>query len=276
MDNLNLHELSKKVREDGYEAEYADAKLCQDIILLLISKSKYINNVTIKGGVVMHSISNSARRATLDIDFDFINYSMSDESIKSFITDLNGIYGLKIKIVGKPEELMHQDYEGKRVHLIIEDHFNNILQSKIDVGVHKHLSIKQEEYCFNLSFDADGATLFINSKEQIFVEKLKSILKFSSLSTRFKDVYDMHYLLPIIDKEVLLNDIDILIFNDDTMRENNIEEIIKRIKSTFDDKRYLRRLSSSNKNWTDASNDLVLKEIIQFLSDLKMMEIVKE
>jgi len=70
MKMLNILELSESIKNEGYSEEYAEAKLCQDIVLLLISKSKYANNVTIKGGVVMRSISNNIRRATLDIDFD--------------------------------------------------------------------------------------------------------------------------------------------------------------------------------------------------------------
>lgn len=53
MKMLNILELSESIKNDGYSEEYAEAKLCQDIVLLLISKSKYANNVTIKGGVVM-------------------------------------------------------------------------------------------------------------------------------------------------------------------------------------------------------------------------------
>jgi hypothetical protein len=37
--------------------------------------------VTIKGGVVMRSITGNVRRATQDMDIDFIRYSLSDESI---------------------------------------------------------------------------------------------------------------------------------------------------------------------------------------------------
>lgn len=51
-------------------------------------KSTYFKNVTIKGGVVMHSISNDKRRATRDIDLDFIKYSLDDSSIINFIKNL--------------------------------------------------------------------------------------------------------------------------------------------------------------------------------------------
>lgn len=68
-----------------YELADAIAKVSQDIILFKISKSSLNHNVTIKGGVVMHNISKNKRRATRDIDFDFIKYSLDDYSIKNFI-----------------------------------------------------------------------------------------------------------------------------------------------------------------------------------------------
>ncbi len=127
MDNINILELTNSIKKEGYEGEYVDAKLCQDIILLLISKSAYANNITIKGGVVMRSITNNTRRATLDIDLDFIRYPLTDEGITNFIESLNGIMGIRIDVIGRPEELKHQDYEGKRVYINIKDVFNNAL-----------------------------------------------------------------------------------------------------------------------------------------------------
>ena len=41
-------------------------------IKLAKHKKPYFKNVRIKGGVVMHSISNDKHRATRDIDLDFI------------------------------------------------------------------------------------------------------------------------------------------------------------------------------------------------------------
>ena len=93
---MNLNVLIKKYKENGYEDQEAIAKLSQDIILLKISKSKYKEHITIKGGVVMHNISKDKRRATRDIDIDFIKYSLDDESIKTFINNLNEV---KVRLI---------------------------------------------------------------------------------------------------------------------------------------------------------------------------------
>jgi predicted nucleotidyltransferase component of viral defense system len=80
---MNLEELRRKYLENGFSLANASAKICQDIILNKISKSKMNKNVTIKGGIVMYALSNDKRRATRDLDLDFIKYSLADESIKS-------------------------------------------------------------------------------------------------------------------------------------------------------------------------------------------------
>ena len=266
---INIKDLSIKVKEEGYEEEMAEAKICQDIVLLLLSKSKFNKNITIKGGVVMRSLSNNIRRATVDIDLDLIKYPLNVKGIRELIKELNGIEGIKIRVMGNIEDLKHQDYNGKRVYVNIEDAYGNYLTSKIDIGVHKYLSLQQEEYCFDISSSSDGASLLINSKEQMFTEKLKSLLKFGSLSTRFKDIYDMYYLSNLVNKNELNKCFDILIFQDSKMRESTLNDIVLRIKSTFSSQTYLDNLSTSDKNWVGEENNVVLNKILIFLESLE-------
>ena len=70
----------------------------------------------------MHNISNNIRRATRDLDIDFIKYSLADESIRNFVDALNNVENtLKIEIIGNIIPLHHQDYDGKRVLIKISD-----------------------------------------------------------------------------------------------------------------------------------------------------------
>lgn len=265
---IDIKELLSKVRQDGYSEDMVEAKLCQDIILLLLSKSNFNKNITIKGGVVMRSLSNDVRRATIDIDFDLIRYPLSNSGIRELIKDLNGIEGIRIKIIGKIEDLKQQDYSGKRIVVSIHDSFANTLSSKIDIGVHKYLSLEQDDFCFDVAASNDGVSLLINSKEQMFTEKLKSLLRFGALSTRFKDIYDMFFLSSLLDKEKLLNCINVLIFEDPGMREKTVADIISRVQVTFSNQNYLNNLATSNKNWLGIDNDVVLKGILDYLKTL--------
>lgn len=219
----------------------------------------------------MHSISKDMRRATRDMDLDFIKYSLEDNSIIRFIEELSNVDdGIKIEIDGEIKELHHQDYDGKRVNIELFDKYGNKLKTKLDIGVHKLLDIKQDEYCFDLSIINQNANLLINSKEQIFVEKIKSLLKLGFRSTRYKDLFDFYYLInrTELDKEKLMNCFNILIFKDETMRENNIEDVVNRLQMTFNSNAYRNHLSNPKNNWLDITVDDAIMSVLKYIKSL--------
>jgi predicted nucleotidyltransferase component of viral defense system len=265
---LNIEALVVKELETGYGNLNAQAKVCQDIILKAIAESPFNQNITIKGGVVMRSKTKNVRRATQDIDMDFLRYSLSDKAIDEFISTINCIDGIQISRFGKIEELKQQEYKGKRIYVQIKDLNDFSIECKIDVGVHSKLDVSQEEYCFDIAFDDEGASLLVNSNEQMFAEKLKSLLRFGIFSTRFKDVFDMYYLKNYVDPEKLNSCLDAFVFSDKNMRENDITDIRDRVRKIFSDKRYLSRLASSDKNWIGDDIGITTKAIVDFLSKI--------
>ena len=233
-------------------------------------------NVTIKGGVVMYSLSNDKRRATRDLDLDFIKYSLADESIRTFIDALNLVNdGIKVYIDGDIQELHHQDYKGKRVNINLKDKNNFSVSAKLDIGVHKNFSGKQDEYCFNLEAINESATLIIDSKEQIICEKLKSLLRFGIRTTRYKDIFDIYYLInnTDINKNKLLNIIDILIIKDITMRENNVQDIIKNLNVTLNNNIFKRNLRDARNNWLEMSANEVVNNIINYFMSIETVAV---
>ncbi|MDO4197804.1 MAG: nucleotidyl transferase AbiEii/AbiGii toxin family protein [Erysipelotrichaceae bacterium] len=266
----NLLSMTKHYIGLGYSRQNANARVCQDIILKAISQSSLSGNITIKGGVVMRGITGNIRRATQDLDLDFIRYPLTDEAIRSFVKEINCLEGIKIEINSGIEELSQQEYNGKRVYIKISDDTGYHFSSKIDLGVHKNIKIEQEEFCFDICMDEEGACLLMNTCEQIFAEKLRSLLKFGPFSTRYKDIFDLAYLSENTDKEKLLMCIRTYIYEDEDMKENSIDDIIIRINRTFIDRRYLSSLNSSqNKSdWLGIGTDAALEKITDFLHTL--------
>ena len=191
---MNLLDEVDKIKKDGYSEANAEAKLCQDIIIKAISQSSLNRNVTIKGGVVMRSLSKNARRATQDLDLDFIRFSIS-------------------------------------------------------------------EVCFQ----EDSASVLINSCEQMITEKLKSLMRFGTRSTRYKDVFDICYLSDLADMEKLRFCIQKYIYADTTIDVNDADEIRRRAKRIFNSSTYKKQVERSKKNWLDLSVDEVLKKDLEFL-----------
>jgi len=267
----NLERMAAGYRAEGYSAALAEARVCQDIVLKAISESSLSRNVTIKGGVVMRSITGNVRRATRDIDFDFIKYSIDEKSIRDFIDKLNCLEGISIKVSGPIEELSQQEYRGKRVWVLISDDSGNSFKSKIDLGVHKNIQIEQEGYCFDVCLDDEGASLMMNSKEQIFAEKLRALVRFGTFSGRVKDVFDLCYLSEYVEVNGLMKCIRTYILDDPGMRENDMAAIINRVEKVFEDRDFRRSVENSGRdNW------LRIKATVAFNSILKLLRSLNE
>ena len=266
---INILQLIMKEMQNGYSEANASAKVCQDLVLKALAEGPLSRNVTIKGGVVMRSRTGNIRRATQDLDIDFIRYSLAEESIDAFVRKLNCISGITFIRTGSIDELRQQDYHGKRIYILIRDTAGNEIKGKIDLGVHRRFEIAQEEYCFDISLNEEGASLLINSFEQMFSEKLSSLLKFGALSTRYKDVFDIYYLIDKIDARKLSFCFRSYIFDDPGMKENNMKEVVKRVQMTFQDKVYRRNLEFTDKNWLGEDIGKIADGIITCLSSLE-------
>lgn len=255
---------------DGMSYAQAEARCAQDAMLDLIAKSTLIDNITIKGGVLMQHVSKDARRATTDFDLDFVRYPIADASIRKFIDALNaGGSAFSVKLTGSIEELKHQDYSGKRIHVIISDSSGNSIESKVDIGVHTLVSPELEDVCFDLSKLDESVTLLADSNEQMVAEKLRSLLRIGAASTRYKDVFDVYYLLAVrgVDSEKLDDALDALVFNDTSMRERSYGDIASRLRSVFSNRRFASQLSRAKNDWLEVSPGKATSTIVKYFSE---------
>lgn len=150
----------------------------------------------------------------------------------------------------------------------ISDNYNNSYHIKLDVGVHKHIDIMQGTLLLDTKI-IDGNICFLaNTKEQIFVEKLMPLLKFGVLSTRYRDIYDLYWLITEgnLNKNLISKDMKSLIFN--TNNEiNNSKDIYNIVKSILSNKMFIQKLSQSN-NWTGQNTITVTQTINDYLLNL--------
>ena len=272
---INLIELVNKYVEDGYNEIYANAKVAQDIILRYLFKSEYKDHITLKGGIVMYNLTQDKRRATIDIDLDLIRIYLADDNLYKIFTSYK-LRGIDLYInINEITNLKHQDYKGKRIPIIIRDTFNNEINTKIDVGVHTEYNINQDELCFNTCIDNENITLFVNSKEQIFVEKIIPIIKFGSLSTRYKDYYDLYWLIKNgnLNKDKVIKIMNDKIFNIGINNINSIEKLINLIENILSDEKYLKKLNDRKNNWIEIDNIKLKKELIEYLNSISVVEV---
>ena len=131
----------------------------------------------------------------------------------------------------------------------------------------------QDEYCFNLDTISESVTLIINSKEQMICEKLKSLLKLGIRSTRYKDIFDIYYLInyTLIDKKKLLDVINVLILNDINMRQIEVMDIVNDLKIILTDENYIKKLSIAKNNWLALPIKEVILNILDYFESLLLI-----
>ena len=265
---MDFRSIAEKLKEYGYSPRKAEAKIAHDIVLKAIEDAGFHDKVTIKGGVVMSGITDAVRRATLDMDVDFLDYSLGDTSIRRFVQRLNRVAECEVRLDGDVQELRQREYKGKRINLILTDDNRHSIKTKVDIGVHGKKSIEQVDFRFKVTSGDGGVVLLVNPKEQIFVEKLKSLLRLGAVSTRYKDVYDMFYLSSRIDSGLLGEYIRMYIFEDGEMLENDMRDIEGRLERIFASKAFLKRMANPNYAWLDVAPEKVAADIVSFISSL--------
>lgn len=102
---MDFKAIEATLKEAGYSPRKAEAKIAHDIVLKAIEDAGFHDKVTIKGGVVMSGITDAVRRATLDMDVDFLGYSLGDTSIRRFVQRLNRAAECEIRLDGEVQGL---------------------------------------------------------------------------------------------------------------------------------------------------------------------------
>ena len=109
----------------------------------------------------------------------------------------------------------------------------------------------------------------MNSKEQIFAEKMRALVKFGTFSGRVKDVFDLCYLSDYVDTEKLFKCIQTYILDDPSMFENNMEDIRRRVNKVFSDGEFIKSVENSEKdNWLRIKSSIAFERILDCLNKL--------
>ena len=171
-----------------------------------------------------------------------------------------------MRVVAPIEELSHQEYHGKRVIIELTDEHGNIIVTKLDIGVHSKLDIEQEEYYFELDRIGENVMLLMNSKEQMFAEKLSSLLRHGRFSTRYKDIFDLYYFIDStgLNSDALVKNLSEYIFNVEGMREKSVGDIRKRLGGIFQNRVFLERAGTARNNWLELPIGDVTERILLF------------
>lgn len=267
---LPLKEQVDELRKLGYGSDMAQAKVAHDVILIAMHRSGFKFNSTIKGGVVMSSLTGDVRRATMDMDIDFIRYSLGKPAVVKFVRKLaRALPEVELKMVGEPVELKHGDYRGKRIYLAVKDaSVSRWIRTKVDIGIQTRETLEQVDFTFEMAVGSEFAELQANSPEQIFAEKLLSMLRHGVNSNRPKDIFDMYYLRNHVSVRKLKKYVAELIYANSRCRVKDHAELMKSAHLIFGMKIFVSKLRKTRVNWLGISPAEALDGLVAFLENL--------
>ena len=193
-----LARLKNKAAESGRSYQLCLQLFCQEEFLRRLEKSKYAENLVLKGGLFIYSVTDFDSRVTVDVDFLLRRVPNTPEQLKSVLEEIistptgNDFITFEIKDIAPIA--VAKKYAGIGASIVARIK-NTRTPFSIDFGVGDVIVPKQEKRKIPTQLD-DFATPVVNtySLETTIAEKIDAILSLMEFSSRMKDYYDIYYL----------------------------------------------------------------------------------
>lgn len=193
-----LARLKNKAKESERSYQLCLQLFCQEEFLRRLEKSEYTENLVLKGGLFIYSLTDFDSRVTVDIDFLLRKIPNTPEQLKVILEKIiavdtgNDFVTFEIKDISPIA--VAKKYAGIGASIIARIK-NTKTPFSIDFGVGDIIVPKQEKRKIPtqlLDFDAPMVNTY--SIETTVAEKIDAILSLMEFSSRMKDYYDIYYL----------------------------------------------------------------------------------
>lgn len=193
-----LARLKNKAAESGRSYQLCLQLFCQEEFLRRLEKSKYAENLVLKGGLFIYSLTDFDSRVTVDVDFLLRQIPNTPEQLKAVLEEIiatptgNDFITFEIKDIAPIA--VAKKYAGIGASVVARIK-NTKTPFSIDFGVGDVIVPKQEKRKIPTQLsDFDTPTVNTYSLETTIAEKIDAILSLMEFSSRMKDYYDIYYL----------------------------------------------------------------------------------
>lgn len=193
-----LARLKNKAAESGKSYQLCLQLFCQEEFLRRLEKSKYADNLVLKGGLFIYSVTDFDSRVTVDVDFLLQKVPNTPEQLKTVLEEIIGTSTGNDFIIFEIKEIapsaIAKKYAGIGASLVSRIK-NTKTPFSIDFGVGDVIVPNQEKRKIPTQLDGFLApTVSTYSIETTIAEKIDAILGLMEFSSRMKDYYDIYYL----------------------------------------------------------------------------------
>ena len=193
-----LARLKNKAKESGRSYQLCLQLFCQEEFLRRLEKSKYAENLVLKGGLFLYSLTDCDSRVTVDVDFLLRQIPNTPEQLKGILEEVIAIQTGNDFVTFEIKDItpiaVAKKYAGMGASMVA--HIKNTRTPfGIDFGVGDIIVPKQKKRKIPTQLN-DFVSPIINtySIETTVAEKIDAILSLMEFSSRMKDYYDIYYL----------------------------------------------------------------------------------
>ena len=198
-----LAKLKNKAKASGVSYQQCLQLFFQEEFLRRLSKSQYNENLILKGGLLIYTLTNFESRATIDVDFLLRHWSNTIDDVKRMIEEIintpTGNDFIEMSAKGFEEISPQRKYKGVSTQII--GRIRNVrVPFNVDIGVGDIIVPRAEMRKFNTQLpDFEAPEINTYSLESTIAEKFDAILQRFELTGRMKDFYDIYYLARTFD-----------------------------------------------------------------------------
>ena len=198
-----LARLRNKAKENGISYQQCLQLFFQEEFLRKLSTSPYKDNLILKGGLFIYTLTNFESRATVDVDFMLRGLSNDmarmDKIIAEILAVPTGNDFITFKALPTEPIAANRKYHG--ISTQITGYIKNVrVPFSVDIGVGDVIVPNATERTIKTQLDDfDAPEIMTYSLESTIAEKLDAILQRFELTGRMKDFYDIYYLSQTFD-----------------------------------------------------------------------------
>ena len=203
-----LARLKNKAVESGRSMQLCLQLFCQEEFLRRVELSKYADNLVLKGGLFLYTLTNYDSRVTMDVDFMMRWLPNSPDEIRGVLEEIlasdtsNDFITFEIREIAPIA--VEKKYSGIRA-LMTACIKNTRTPFGVDFGVGDVIVPHPERRTIPVQLPSFKApTLNTYSLETTVAEKIVAILDLMDFSSRMKDYYDLFYLANRIEFDTAL------------------------------------------------------------------------
>jgi len=198
-----LAKLKNKSRAAGISYMQCLQLFCQEEFLRKLEKSRYAENLILKGGLFIYTLTDFESRATIDIDFLLHRQTNSFEYIQNMIEEIIQIPTsndyISMEARGFERIAVQRKYNGVSMQIIAR--IKNVrVPFNVDIGVGDIVVPEPSFRGIKTQLpDFQSPRVLTYSLESTIAEKFDAILQRFELTGRMKDFYDIYYLAQTFD-----------------------------------------------------------------------------